>query len=181
VERLARPENEPETPLGYRLREVRRHFGVEQRELFAISLGVSKDALAMYERGKNVPTATVLAAYREKYGVSLEWLVTGEGNMFANPPKARIPEAPSVDPEIMKKLSRIVIRAYDDANANIKLRPEDVVAKTAELHNELVKRVDDLTDKDEVEAVFPQLEVRLKKQLADALSKPKEGTSKRSA
>lgn len=45
-------------------------------------LGVSSKSLGNYERGKNVPDAEVLAAYRHRYGVNINWLVTGKGHMF---------------------------------------------------------------------------------------------------
>lgn len=54
---------------------------------------MSLAALAYYERGERVPDAGVLAAYREKFGVNISWLVSGIGDdMFDDPTKA--PTAP---------------------------------------------------------------------------------------
>lgn len=72
---MARPEVEPRTPLGARLREVRRQHGDPDRGEFAKILGVSKESLASYERGDNIPDAAVAGRYRD-LGVDLNWLLT---------------------------------------------------------------------------------------------------------
>lgn len=74
---LARPEVEPKTPMAARLREFRRGIGDPDRDEFAKAIGVSKTTLASYERGESEPTASVLLAYREKFGADLIWLVGG--------------------------------------------------------------------------------------------------------
>lgn len=81
--KLARPEIEPKTQLGLRLREVRAHLKIEDRDVFASQLGLSKGGLAHYERGERVPDASVLQAYREIFGVDANWLLTGNGSMFS--------------------------------------------------------------------------------------------------
>ncbi|MUZ66321.1 S24 family peptidase [Agrobacterium vitis] len=80
---MARPEIEPKTPLGLRLREVRAHLKIEDRDVFASQLGLSKGGLAHYERGERVPDASVLQAYRENFGINANWLLTGKGSMFS--------------------------------------------------------------------------------------------------
>ncbi|MCF1448936.1 helix-turn-helix domain-containing protein [Agrobacterium vitis] len=80
---MARPEIEPKTPLGLRLREIRAHLKIEDRDVFASQLGLSKGGLAHYERGERVPDASVLQAYRENFGINANWLLTGQGSMFS--------------------------------------------------------------------------------------------------
>lgn len=172
---MARPEKEPKTPLGRRLREVRRHFGVDNREPFAKTLNISKDSLALYERGEAVPTATVLAAYREQYRVNINWLVLGEGEMFEDP--TLVPWKEELEPSLMKKLAGIVIRVHRDAG--IRLHSEEVTSETTKFYNDLARRVDDLNDREEIEVVLPQVELRLRKRLAEAVAEP--GSGKRSA
>lgn len=79
---MARPEVEPKTELGKRLREVRLALGDPLRDDAARKLGVSKSSIANYERGERVPDASVLETYRRKYGVDINWLLTGDGKMF---------------------------------------------------------------------------------------------------
>lgn len=175
-ELLARPEKEPKTALGARLRSVRREAGYADRNAFAEVLEIAINTLASYERGDTAPDADVLARYRDRCGIDVNWLVSGDGEMFADPSKAR--EKPdSFVPDLVRKLGRIADRLHREAG--IKLQPEDVSAEAAKLYNELLRRVGDMTDADEVQAVFPQLEVLLKKRLAEAVAEP--GTGKRSA
>lgn len=80
---LARPETPSKTPLGARLRELRRKLGDPERDVFAEQLGVSKNTLASYERGETEPTASILDAYRQSFGANVMWMVTGQGEMFS--------------------------------------------------------------------------------------------------
>lgn len=169
---LARPEIEPKTPLAARLRDVRRRLGDPDRDVFAAELNISKSSIAHYERGERTPDAEVLAAYNAKHAINMNWLITGEGDMFSSPASA-LNYASEMRVNIMRLLTRLVMRLHQDAG--IKLPAEEVTAETTVLYNELSKRVDDLTDQEEVEAVLPQLEVRLKKRLAEAKAQPGSG------
>ncbi|KQR76081.1 transcriptional regulator [Rhizobium sp. Leaf341] len=64
--------------MAQRLRQFRRNIGDIDRDQVALNIGVSKSALASYERGDTEPSASVLNAYRERYGANLIWLVTGQ-------------------------------------------------------------------------------------------------------
>lgn len=81
---MARPEIEPKTELAARLREIRRVLGDPERKTIAPKLGISKNALASYERGENDPSAPTLSAYVKLFGVSADWLLTGHGKMFGS-------------------------------------------------------------------------------------------------
>ncbi|WP_255664094.1 helix-turn-helix domain-containing protein [Nitratireductor sp. B36] len=157
------------------MREVRRSLGDPDREVIAQAVGVSKSTLASYERGESEPLASVLRAYNEKFGVNPTWLVLGAGDMFAVPPTRM--ERDALEPAFMKRLAGIVNRIHREAG--IRLRPEDVASETTSFYNELARRVDDLSDHEEVEVVLKQVEHLLKKRLSEAVASP--GTGKRSA
>ncbi|AJY46506.1 XRE family transcriptional regulator [Martelella endophytica] len=70
------------TELGRRLREIRTAIGDQQRDEFSNVLGIHSRSVANYERGDNQPNSDVLLAYREKFGVNVHWILTGEGQMF---------------------------------------------------------------------------------------------------
>ena len=63
--------------LGRRLRELR-GFDFTQEE-FAKELGISQSQLSKYERGVAAPSADVLFFVKKRFRVSIDWLLTGEG------------------------------------------------------------------------------------------------------
>ena len=175
---LARPESEPKTPLGGRLRAVRRHFGDETRQDFARSLNISKDALALYERGENAPAAPVLATYHDRFGIDLNWLLTGLGEMFADPTKAPQPEnRPIIYSNLFREVCQIVLRIHSDAG--VKLPPLAALDEQSAAYNALIERAEDPADQAELQSLLPWLENQLKKKLRSATSEP--GTGKHEA
>jgi transcriptional regulator with XRE-family HTH domain len=62
--------------LGRRLRQLR-GFDVTQEE-FAERLGISQSQLSKYERGVAAPPADVLMRIKNRYRVSIDWLLTGD-------------------------------------------------------------------------------------------------------
>ena len=63
--------------LGRRLRELR-GFDLTQEE-FARQLGTSQSQLSKYERGVAAPPADILFLVMQRFRVSIDWLLTGEG------------------------------------------------------------------------------------------------------
>ncbi|MEO0141239.1 MAG: helix-turn-helix transcriptional regulator [candidate division WOR-3 bacterium] len=64
-----------------RLKELREDFGISQ-EQFAKELDITVFTVQKWERGAFLPGAKALIAIAEKYGVSLNWLLLGEGPKF---------------------------------------------------------------------------------------------------
>ncbi|MHC5306972.1 helix-turn-helix domain-containing protein [Bartonella sp. LJL80] len=79
---MARLEIGAKTPLGSRLRDVRKTLGDIDRSVFAEKLNISKSGLAHYERGERSPDASVLLSYLTVFGIDINWLLTGKGEMF---------------------------------------------------------------------------------------------------
>lgn len=72
------PPLKPQTPLGERLIQAR---GAMQRNEAAAALKTHLVTLGSYERGVAVPPADVLISMKAVYGISIDWLLTGEGEM----------------------------------------------------------------------------------------------------
>ena len=68
--------------LGRRLRELR-GFDLTQGEL-AKELGISQSQLSKYERGIVAPPADILFFIKQRFEVSIDWLLTGEGLKESN-------------------------------------------------------------------------------------------------
>ncbi len=72
------PDVYPMNTLGERIKSAR---GGMSQEAFSRELGISKGSLGFYERNENLPNTDVVLKICSKTGVSLEWLLTGEGPM----------------------------------------------------------------------------------------------------
>ncbi|UXT99418.1 XRE family transcriptional regulator [Agrobacterium tumefaciens] len=78
---MARPQV-AKTPLAQRLTDVRKALGFAARLPFAQSLEMHPDTLGGYERGDSTPDHEFLSMYKRRFGVNLDWLITGDGPMF---------------------------------------------------------------------------------------------------
>ena len=66
--------------IGERLRLALTELGITQAK-FARTVGVNTRSMSNYMRGQ-LPDTRVLLAIREQYGLSLDWLLMGIGEMF---------------------------------------------------------------------------------------------------
>jgi transcriptional regulator with XRE-family HTH domain len=67
---------------GERLRKVRGLLGLDQKA-FGLAIGVAgRDTISRWERGLGFPSADILLILRQKYFISIDWLMTGEGKPF---------------------------------------------------------------------------------------------------
>ncbi|WP_059369287.1 helix-turn-helix domain-containing protein [Treponema endosymbiont of Eucomonympha sp.] len=64
-----------------RLRQIRTLTGKTQTD-FAKSMGIPRTSLINYEKGVSSPSADFLLLLREKYKISIDWFITGNGEMF---------------------------------------------------------------------------------------------------
>lgn len=64
-----------------RIKEIRKFFDLTQ-EKFADRLGVKRNTIANYEIGRNEPIDAVVSLICREFGVSEDWLRTGEGEML---------------------------------------------------------------------------------------------------
>ncbi|WP_375685383.1 helix-turn-helix domain-containing protein [Bartonella sp. TT110JLCBS] len=162
---MARPELEPKTELAKRLREIRHTLGFTERKQFARHFEIPETTMRNYETGLQEPPASIMRIYKDRCGISLDWLVTGEGEMFSNMAKAKAAgfKAPTIPAGLMKKLGRIAYTTYRDAN--IKIPPEDIAERAAELCIKLQELVQDINDTEEIELILPLLKLHLKRQI----------------
>lgn len=77
-----------------RIKAIRTAFKLSQRE-FGERLGVSRDVISNLEYGRVQPRELLLKHICKLYGVNEEWMLRGEGEMFAGdpPPDQRAEEA----------------------------------------------------------------------------------------
>lgn len=160
------------TPLGDRLIQTREKLGFSnQRAVFAETVGLTEPMLGYYERGDRTPDALALSEYRTRHGVSLSWLITGEGDMFDDPAKAPAPAA-NFDIVLLQQLHDTVQAVYIECKRTPP--PRAVTADAGELYNELLGMVADVRDRAVVTALLPVLRDRFK----ERISKAEAGSSK---
>jgi phage repressor protein C with HTH and peptisase S24 domain len=88
--------------VGEQLKLLRRHFGISQTAIAKI-LGIKQTAVSAWEGGRNEPTTPTLLKIANTYGVSADWLLTGQGPMlreerFEAAPVRRATMDPDADP-----------------------------------------------------------------------------------
>ena len=62
--------------MGRRIRELR-GYDCNQAE-FSRICGVTQAQLSKYERGRSIPPLEVLLRLKNRFGKSIDWIVTGE-------------------------------------------------------------------------------------------------------
>jgi transcriptional regulator with XRE-family HTH domain len=68
-----------------RLRQLRKSLSLSQTD-FASKIGIPRTSLINYEKGTSNPSANFLAQIK-KFGVSIDWFVSGQGEMLTNLPE----------------------------------------------------------------------------------------------
>jgi transcriptional regulator with XRE-family HTH domain len=93
---------------GERIRALRKVLGLTQKE-FADRIGITYQMLGLYERGKYEPSEKVLKLISSTFGVSYEWLKTGQGEMWERKEKTLLEELEAKTKELLEKLVRIPV------------------------------------------------------------------------
>lgn len=166
------------TPFGQRLTQVREALGFKERATFALMLLMNPETLGGYERGDSAPDLQFLEMYKQRFSVNLNWLFSGDGEMFngASSTLARSP-AYQIDKEVFKQVGRLVLQLHKEEG--IRLPPDAVLEAQSNAYNDLLARAEDPADNAELMSLLPWLETRLRKALKAAVSEP--GTGKRLA
>lgn len=63
------------------LKKLRKHLDMTQ-QAFADKIGMKQNTIAQYEIGRTVPSDAIVFSICREFGVSENWLRTGEGEMF---------------------------------------------------------------------------------------------------
>jgi repressor LexA len=94
--------------VGRRIKQLRQTLGLTQTE-FASKIGITYKMLGLYERGKYEPSEKVLKLISSTFGISYEWLKTGQGEMWEKREKTLLEELEAKTREVFEKLVRIPV------------------------------------------------------------------------
>ncbi|NOX40778.1 MAG: helix-turn-helix transcriptional regulator [Alphaproteobacteria bacterium] len=108
------------------------------------------------ETDKVEPSRAFLKKISETYGISAEWLLNGRGAMVAEEGAHPIP-VQQLDPLMLTLCGGIVKEAY--TKAGIPNVSDTLFEDATWVYNEVMQRVTDPTDGDELEAVLPQVKL----------------------
>lgn len=113
--------------ISERIRLIRKENGISQNE-FGKRIGISRDTVANIECDRMEPKEIHILAVCREFGISKDWLLTGEGEMEA--PKSHEEEIAEIsaklfnekDPLRKELLSLISDMGQDELDAVAKLR-----------------------------------------------------------
>lgn len=108
---------------GERIKKLRQALGLTQKE-FASRIGITYEMLGLYERGKYAPPEKVLKLISSTFGVSYEWLKTGQGEMWG---REKLSLEEIIEREQRKLLeSKIKVPVVGKAGAGFPHSPSDI-------------------------------------------------------
>ncbi len=90
----------------------------QNRERFAQTLGTQGSVVSAIESGKREPSKAVMLKMRESCGVSIDWLLTGEGPMFLEQeesPRVTLPPQNNIEDqgEVISNSAKSVPSAHE--------------------------------------------------------------------
>lgn len=116
--------------IGERIKKLRKTEMLTQKE-FAKSLGVSQGYIPSIEKGLKEPSGQLLLSISRAFGVNLEWLKEGKGEMYM--PGGFTPKGKALVNEIQKRVVGEERKRYlslretgEVLNINVDRVPEDL-------------------------------------------------------
>ena len=152
-----------------RLRQVAKKAG--GLDALASETGIARRTLGNYLSGRNEPRMSFLAAISGRYGVSLDWLITGVERAAELPPSE---EHLAIDEELLGRVTDAIARLYKDER--ISLAPIDLGRLAGRRYAEIVAATADPAER---LAMIKLMVVQLRADLHATAAAP--GTGKRSA
>lgn len=109
--------------MNERIKKIREEHGLNMRE-FGQRIGSDAAAISRYESGSRTPSNAVLLSIAREFGVRIEWLKTGEGEMK--------------DPILTDETPALMLRTYK----NMPERLKELVQAMVKMDPEWWKKLD---------------------------------------
>ncbi|MFQ2400721.1 LexA family protein [Aeromonas dhakensis] len=100
--------------INERIKQTRKRLGYSQ-EILGSRVGVSRVSISQWERGENTPNGRYLNELAAALGVTVDWLLTGEGEASSSSGDQRISGYHNVEPAVIYQGKRIPILSYVQA------------------------------------------------------------------
>ncbi|WGM58082.1 helix-turn-helix domain-containing protein [Agrobacterium tumefaciens] len=143
---------------------MRAAFDIDDRNVFASRLSISKSGLAHYERGERVPDAELLCAYHREFGVNISWLVTGQGDMFETGQSTNTEHGShQLLVDLINPLGRLINKVYRDQQ--VRITDDQRFAELTRWHNNLTSRAGPSFEWNDLMSQLPWVEQSLAEEL----------------
>ncbi len=143
---------------------MRAAFDIDDRDVFASRLVISKSGLAHYERGERVPDAELLSAYHREFGVNISWLVTGQGDMFeGGQSTSRDCASHQLLIDLINPLGRLINKVYRDHE--VRITDDQRFSELTRWHNNLTSRAGASFGWNDLMSLLPWVEQTLGEEL----------------
>lgn len=100
--------------INERIKQTRKRLGYSQ-EILGSRVGVSRVSISQWERGENTPNGRYLNELAAALGVTVDWLLTGEGDAPSSSGEQQMPGYHNVEPAVILPGKRIPILSYVQA------------------------------------------------------------------
>lgn len=138
--------------IGSRIKNLRSHKGLSLTKL-AKSLGISPGNLSDIENNKNMPSTKAAILISEHFNVSLDWLLTGKGEMFLKKSSEEIVGSEGVNGQTeldtLQKRYFELVQKCETLKKNITESQKEcslLSSKNQELNQELFTRLKELLE-----------------------------------
>ena len=105
--------------IGNRLKLLRTKYLKLSQEKLAEILGVKRNTLSNWERGENEMNYEAMLILHSKFGVNINWLLTGEGSMFVNSSQEK--ETPTNQAGIDRELAQMLSMLSPEQQEGLKM------------------------------------------------------------
>ena len=108
--------------IGNRLKLLRTKYLKLSQEKLAEILGVKRNTLSNWERGENEMNYEAMLILHSKFGVNINWLLTGEGPMFVSHSQEEpIKETPTNQAGIDRELAQMLSMLSPEQQEGLKM------------------------------------------------------------
>lgn len=141
-----------------RIIKLRKDLKLTQTE-FGASIGLTRNAIAAYERGIANPTGSAITAICRIYNINRAWLETGEGEMYVETDSAMIDRI--VAEYNGSEVFRTILETYITMPEDNRRAVEDFISQLMDYKKGIPKETASVTDLEVVEKCAPSDSARV--------------------
>ena len=138
--------------MNERIKQLRKTLGLTQQE-FAERIGITRNAVANYETGRNEPIGSVLNLIYNEYNVNPDWLRNGSGEMFIEPATFSLDEYAQANK--LNKNEIYIIRGFMELNPDTRQAIYNVFSNAFNENNIVIP-----DDPQELERLYPPIDTK---------------------